>query len=398
MRGGHGLGKKKKRTNKIRSEPQENNPVAMWFNAGADDLMLSGYTRLSDNPEVQTAVEKIADMISNMTIYLMKNTENGDVRVKNHPLARKVDIEPNSRMTRKNFISWIVRTMLLGGDGNAIVYPKYRLGQLVDLQPLPPSKVRLVPNGLDYLVDYNSTTYSPDEVIHFAINPDDDRPWLGTGYQLSLRDVVSNLQQAMKTKKGFMGSKYRPSIVIAVDSDRVELQDKQKRKNLVDQYIGDIEAGKPWIFPQDFMKIEQIKPLSLKDLAINENVELDKRTVAGILGIPPYELGVGEYNQKAHNHFVDTKIMSIAQIIQQTLTKDLIEEEDLFFKFNQRSLYQFDIETVGRLALNFANSGKATGNEARAMIGLDPHPDLDELNTLENYIPLEKIGDQKKLN
>lgn len=115
----------------------------------------------------------------------------------------------------------------------------------------------------------------------------------------------------------------------------MELQDKQKRQNLVDQYIGDIEAGKPWIFPQDFMKVEQIKPLSLKDLAINENVELDKRTVAGILGIPPYELGIGEYDQKAHNHFVDTKIMSIAQINQQTLTKDLIEEEDLFFKFNQ---------------------------------------------------------------
>ena len=51
-------------------------------------------------------------------------------------------------MTRSTFIHWIVKTMILEGNGNAVVYPVFKKGILKDLNPVPAVMASFMPDGL----------------------------------------------------------------------------------------------------------------------------------------------------------------------------------------------------------------------------------------------------------
>ena len=391
---------KKGRKQKVRAEPmhtqEQRNMVSLCNLDVWEDIICSGYTPLSQNPEIVAAVNKIASIVSSMTIHLMENTDNGDIRLKDE-LAKKIDINPNPYMTRKTFISYITRNLLLEGDGNSVVYPKTKNGLIDELIPLPANSVSFVPDGFGYKIVYNGIYYDPSEFIHVVINPSGSYPWKGNGYRVALKDIAKNLAQANETVRGFMQSKWKPSVIVKVDGMVDEFASKDGRTKLLNKYIESNEAGEPWMIPAEGFDVVTVKPLSLTDLAINENVTLDKKTVAAILDVPPFVLGIGDFNADVWNNWINTRIKDICGAIEQELTRNLLISPTRYFKFNCRSLMAYDIEKLSRVGCDNYTRGIMKGNEVRDWLNLPPEDGLDELVILENYIPVGMIGDQKKL-
>lgn len=391
------MSKKKRSRPAPRAEPVRRS-IAF---TGADlwgSIECRGYVSLAQNPEICTAVDAIARLIESMTIHLMENTEAGDIRVKNE-LSRKVDISPNNNMTRAAFIHWIVKTLMLEGNGNAVVWPETRRGILRDLKPVPPAFTAFVPDGMwDYRVVIAGQEYDPNDVLHFVLNPGSYYPWKGEGYRVALTDVANNLKQAAATEKGFMSSNWKPSIIVKVDALTDEFASAEGRRKLLREYIDTAQAGEPWMIPSEQFSVEQVRPLTLSDLALADFVQLDKRTVAAILGVPPFVLGIGDFQRDAWNNFINSTIMPIAKSIEQEMTKKLLYDPAWFFRFNPWSLYNYSITEMVSAGAEMVDRMALRRNEWRSWVNMPPDPDMNDLLALENYVPADKLGDQNKLN
>ena len=365
-----------------------------YFNLKDSGILAgSGYHLLSEAPEVAAAIWTIADLVSLMPLHLMENRDNGDIRIKDQ-LSRKIDINPWSLGTRQTLMQWIVETILT--DGEAVVIPKTSGTLIADLIPAPGAALYRDMGETGYYCQYKGYRYDADDILHFRLRPDPSYPWRGVGLSVPLDKVVQSLIQTAETKTAYMSSEYKPPIVVAVNSDS-PLADPEAREKCAKQYLKRKDKTMPLIIPADLMTVSQVKPLSLTDLAIRDGVELDKKTVAAITGVPGFLLGVGSFNKDEYNTFISRKILPIARGIEMELTKKLLFAESRYWRFNPRALYSYSLTELSAIARANRDAGLMSGNEARNWMDLPPRKGLDDLVMLENYIPADRLGDQSKL-
>ena len=386
---------------KSRDTPAKRNAGGVAFlltDTAYDTLCVPGYTSLDKCPEIMTAAWKIAQIIGSITIHLMENTADGDIRVVNE-LSRKIDIEPNRYMNRAELMQYIIMTMLVYGDGNSVVLPITSDGYLRSLEPVPAGYVSFNPNvtGYGYTVNINGKTYNPEELLHFRYLPDQWYPWKGRGLRVSLRDVANGLKQGRATTNAFLSSEYKPNIIVKVDALTEDFASPEGRQKLLDSYVKSGKAGEPWLIPAEQFDIEQVKPLTLADLAISDTMSLSKKTVASIMGVPAFLLGVGDYSKAEWNNFITSTVRPIVNSMQQEMTRKLIISPSWYLRFNWWSLMDWDVQEISSVLLAGADRGFVNGNEWRDRLGLEPREGLSEYKVLENYIPIDKSGDQLKL-
>lgn len=385
---------KRKTKSRSRDAPTQQRGSIMLCNNDAWKIFCGeGYRPVTQCPEVQMCINAYARSVAMMTIQLMRNVHNGDERIKNE-LSRKVDINPTPYMTRTNMMYMIVKQMM--ETGNQITYPQMR-GSLIEwLLPLRPSEALMVEDGDGYQVRYRGKELMPDEVLNFVYNPDPERPWKGLGVQLDVREFVKAIRQANSTRQALLESP-TPSVIVRVDGLIDEFRTAAGRAELQKQYLDSQESGRPWFVPSEAFEIQTLKPMSITDLAIKDNLELDKRAIAAMIGVTPHMVGIGAYNEQEYNNFVATKIPFVSQIIEQEMTGKLLISHDMYWRLNKRSLMSYALKDLSAVARDMTDHMAMRRNEWRKWVDLPPDNEMDELLALENFVPADRLGDQKKL-
>ena len=218
---------------------------------------------------------------------------------------------------------------------------------------------------------------------------------MGRGYRVQAQQVADALANTDALKQSLSSPKYKPPLVVGVNSD-VPMDTEKERDDFRQKYLDDTGDGKPWILPADLVKIEQLKPLSLTDLAVKDTVELDKRSVAAIFGVPPFLLGLGSFSADEYNNFIHSVVIPICHGIEQELTIKLLESPRRYFRFSRRHLYAYDLKSLIDMDLAMSDRGYLNGDEVREDAYRDP-AGLTEFKVLENYLPYDMSGSQKKL-
>ncbi|MBO6011582.1 MAG: phage portal protein, partial [Oscillospiraceae bacterium] len=344
--------------------------------------------------EIKAGIRRIAELMSVMPLHLLENTANGNVR-RNDELSRKLDITPCRNLSRPQWITKIVRDMLESGNSYGI--PVYNGSYLDYIIPVT-AGAALIPEGPDgYTVNINGVVYEPDEVLHFAYNAAPECPWDGKGLKVELQSMITALAQAKTTTQAIMENPM-PSIVVRVDNTMEDLSTPEGRKEISDRFIKSVDAGTPWILSANNFDLQQIKPLSLNDLAIKDGIEISTKQAAAVLGVPPSVLGVGSFSKDEYNNFISTRLQPLAVLIEQELTRKLLYSPSLFFRFSTRQLFSYTLEERLRYETALVDRGILSGNEVREDFGLEPVDGLDERRILENFIPYSMSGNQAKLN
>lgn len=360
-----------------------------------------GYVRFDNYPDVKVCIKIYADLISSMTIHLMKNTDSGDIRIKNG-LSRLLDIEPYKYTTRKTLMYKVVEELLL--TGNSILLPAYdfqgKENYLRELKPIAQSQVTY--KSLDdsgYSVIYNKHEFQHDEILHFVNIPNIETPYKGESFKIYLNDVLNSLKRGQEIKTDYYTKHYKPSIVFSFNTDADLFDGDEQREELHDKWLK-TKPGTPYILPAALIDFKSFPAMSLSDMALDANIKLDKTEIANIFGIPPFLVGIGTFNKEEYNNFINTRINPICKEIEQEMTRKIILSPDYYVKLNIDSIKVFNQEAWYDFMLNAKTKGIYNANEIRVDTGYEPidTPAMNEFNILENYIPVDKIGSQKKLN
>lgn len=243
---------------------------------------------------VYACVRLIAGSIASLPLPIYERTAQGRKAVPGHPMHWLLNEQPTPRFTSSTMWEYITKSVLLRGDGFAVIV-RDRTGKVLELVPMDPDNVIVERNGnrLAYYVQQGDqrTGYDQDDILHFP----------GFGFN-GIRSM-SVIQWAAKQSIGiamaseehsarFFSNGMSPSYAIKAPGKMSEEQVARLRQQVAEKAGGTANAHKPLVLTEG-LDISNVA-MSAVDGQLLESRKFQIIDIARAFGVPPHMIGANE--------------------------------------------------------------------------------------------------------
>ena len=346
----------------------------------SDALNFNNYSSFSANyamrlSAVYRAVELISDSIAMLPIYVQFTDNDGyKTRYNEHSTNKLLNEQPNSIMTRYQFIKLLMIDVMLRGNGFAYI-KRDDAGNAVELQYLRPDTVTIDYNELTRELKYRCNMVTgiiePCNIIHLVKYSNDGIH--GISILQNAKNTLALTSDTEKQASNFFKSGCALSGILKVQGQLSDAQKQQIKSSWNSTYNGE-NSGLAVI--QGNMDYQQIA-VNAADAQLLESRLFNVSDIARFFSISPVLLG--DLSKSSYSTLEQSQLQFLSQTLQPYIT--MIEQEfsrkifrpselNLSVNIDEKALIMTDKAALASYYVQMLQNGLMTSNEIRKELGL----------------------------
>lgn len=345
---------------------------------------------------VYASIRILANYVSMIPLKLFEESQKGRQPATDHPLYRVLNAQPNNYMSSFVFRRCMMESLLV--DGNAYASKQFdQRGNITALHPLQPELVTPFWDEETKTVKYeiDGEDYPTDIVLHIP----------GLGYdgikgKSPLRVAAETISMGL-TQQEYAARFYSQGIT----PGGILTTEQVLKKDQVDTIREELEnnggvtnAHRPLIMHSGMRY--QTLAINPVDAQLIDSLKFTVEEISRIFGVPLRKLQTSSAPETERDNisFIQDSILPWLCLMEQEFDRQLLTSRDIkqgyTVGFVTQGLYRADIKSQAEALNLYRNNGVLTGNEARDMIGLQPHPDGDHLLANGNLRPVRELANE----
>lgn len=360
-----------------RQEEKRGTPTEADYAAG-----VYNDTYFTDSPTVRLCIDRIAQTISTLPMFLQKD---GRDVPRTNSANYLLTFQPNEYQTIAEFMRELVKRML---SSDAFVYVQKDLaGRAMGMHLLDGVQAKFAGGRKTY---WRNGIQLTETIMHFH----QGHLW-GEAINSRLADLIALERHLLNFSSSFFRNGISPTTIITLPPPAGEnskaAYDALKAK-VTAEFAGSKNHGKPIFRQSDVVKIDQLDQPNARNAMLVECMEYVRSEIARQFHIPTAMLD----SAKANNSIMESEtrqyyaqaILPKTELIRQEFRANLLGTyyTGIDVQFDYSILLKPSPEALARIMNIYRYAGVLTVNEIRKELGYQPVPDGDTLPTPSNLL------------